>query len=88
MPAMTKTKDAKTKIEPLRMKPREAAKRIGAISYEAVLELCNTGVFTVFDNGKRGTLRRIQLLTEEVELYATRGAEALREFRAKKRGRK
>lgn len=72
-------------IKPLRVKPRMAAKMIGSIGYQGILDLIHRGAFTVFDNGKRGTQRRIQLLTEEVELYAREGEDALREHRAKKK---
>jgi hypothetical protein len=70
--------------KPLRIKPSTAAAMLG-IGYKAMIELIHTGIFTVFDNHKRGTKRRIHLLTEEVELYAREGEDALREHRAKKR---
>jgi hypothetical protein len=71
-------------LKPVRMKPRTAAKHLD-IGYDSMLDLIHRGLFTVFDNGKRGRERRIHVPTEEVEIYGAKGEEALREHRAKKK---
>ena len=76
--------DSVTRPESIRVKPMAAAHIIGC-GYGTVLGLIHDGAFTVFDNGKRGIARRIELLREEVKFYAEHGEDALREFRAKKK---
>lgn len=58
------------------------------MSYFRFTTLVNTlGLFTVVPSrpGERGVGKRYFLLTDEVEIYATQGEEALREFRARKK---
>lgn len=69
---------------PLRMKPRTIAVYLDT-GYDTVLDLIHRGIFTTFDNGKRGLGRRIHVPTEEVQAYASGGEDAVREMRAKKK---
>jgi hypothetical protein len=70
-------------LKPIRMKPRTAAEYLD-VEYRSVLKLIHMGVFTIKDNGKRGLGRHIHLLTDEIEVYAEKGAAAVKEYRRKK----
>jgi len=79
---MTKNPKVVVTIKPVRLAPKAAAEVL-SIHHETLRELIARGVFTVICPRGRGVGKRIYLLTEEVEIYGTRGEEALREHRAK-----
>lgn len=71
-------------MKPVRLTPRAAAALL-SIHYETLRDLVNRDVFTVIAEGGRGVGKRYYLLTEEVEIYGSLGADALREHRSRKK---
>lgn len=75
--------NAKTEADkPLRYKMTEAARML-RIHYETLRDLVKCGVFTVIAPKGRGVGKHIYLHPDEVELYATDGEDAVREYRAR-----
>jgi hypothetical protein len=71
---------------PVRLSPKQAAVVMN-IHPSTVRKLVSQNLFTIipFRAGERGVGKRYYLHPDEVEIYATQGEEALREFRARKK---
>lgn len=76
---------AKSPIDtkPLRYKLSEAAALL-SIHYETLRDLVGRDTFSVIAPNGRGIGKHIYLHPDEVELYATSGPDALREYRVRK----
>lgn len=71
-------------VKPVRVTPRDAARML-AVHYETLRDLVARDLFTVIAERGRGVGKRYYLLTEEVEIYGSLGADALREHRSRKK---
>lgn len=69
--------------KPFRVKPNEASEML-SIGVQTLRQHMKEGIFTVIAPKGRGVGKPTFLLTEEVEIYARGGPDALREHRAKK----
>ena len=72
-----------TPIKPLRIKLKDAASQL-SIHYETLRDLVARDIFTVIAPNGRGIGKHIFLHPDEVEIYATQGTDAVREFRIRK----
>jgi len=74
----------KQEIQVIRVNLRTASKMLGT-SVRQLRKLVEADVFTDNRNGGKATTgARIYLLTDEVEVYAQKGVEALQQYRREK----
>ncbi len=68
----------------VRVPPKTAARML-SLALASFNDLMSRDLFTVIAPRGRGRGKRLYLLTEEIEIYGTRGEDALRNFRDARR---